>query len=144
MFVPYKKCSPTLASKVSAVRHRWRIPSYKTPDLLLVVRKSSSLQQPSWAPATGSVGPIPDHGERWAGDHSQRRKSFHPLERPWNKHLRFNLEPPEADIAAAIPISRVSTVQPQQVWLIPMFAYEKISQSQCQTDLHHLVFFIRL
>lgn len=86
LHVPHKKSFPPLASKVSAVPHRWRLPSSKTSDLLVVVRKSGSLQRP---PSAGSVGPIAHPGKGWTGNRSQRRKSFSSQERPWNSHLRF-------------------------------------------------------
>lgn len=107
------------ASKVCAVPHRRRLSTNSTSDHLLVIGKSGAPQQPPRASATGSLGPIPYHGQGRPRDRSQGRQSVHPLERSRPSHLRFDLQPPETNIAAAaVPVSRVGTVQPKQVRLI--------------------------
>lgn len=79
------------ASKVSAIPHRWRLPTSETSDLLLVSGDSDPLQMLPQTSSTGSLGPFPHPGKRWTGDNSQRRKGFCAKEGPRNSHFRSEL-----------------------------------------------------
>lgn len=129
--MPHSKYFTPLAGKISAVPHRWRLPSSKTSDLLLVVRKSGSLQLPPWPPSVGSVGPVAHPGKRRTRDHSQRRKSSYSQERPRNSRLRSKFKPAETDTITSVSIS---SVQPHQVCWIHMFVLENKEQIDYQTD----------
>lgn len=118
MHVPNVTYFTSLASKVSAVPHRWGHSSSETSDLFLVIRKSGSLQPPPWPPAVRGVGPIADPWKRRTRDHTQRRKSSYSQERPGNSHHGSEFQPAETDAITAIPVSHVGSVQPQQVHLI--------------------------